>query len=156
MIDSVPFSLLGILVTKLIRPDLTIEDIATALSPMAEQQQDIPAELILCMLGSSVTWITYGSIMESRFGATLGKMAMRIEIISADGKRPTVRQTILRNLIRPIELSSRIIIIFTIAMMLLTRTHQRLGDIMARTVVIEKVRLPHSDDSQPPPEEPPE
>ena len=151
IIDWVPFSLLGILVLKVISPDLTIEDITAAF--MAEQQ-NIPVEPVLCMLGSLAAWVIYGSIMESRFGATLGKMAMRLEVTSADGKGPTIRQAILRNLIRPIELSWPIII-FTMAVPLLMRTRQRLGDIMARTVVVEKVRSLNSDDSQKPREEPP-
>ena len=151
IIDSVPFLILASIVFAAIRPDLTAED----LEAVMYQQQDPPPELILCVLGSLVVWVIYCSIMESRFGATLGKMAMRLEVTSADGRRPTIRQAVLRNLIRPIELSSWLILIFTIAMSVLTRTHQRLGDIMARTVVVEKVRLPHSDGSQPPRQERP-
>jgi len=151
IIDWVPFSLLGLLVTRVVRPDLTMDDITAAI--MAHDS-DIPFEPVLCMLGALMVWVIYGSIMESRFGATLGKMAMRIEVTSADGTRPTIRQTILRNLIKPIELSWPILIV-TMAIPLLTRTHQRLGDIMARTVVIEKLRSPNSDDSQKAGEEPP-
>ena len=153
-IDSVPFSVLGVLATMAIRPDLTMENIATALATMAEQPQDTPIELVLCILGSSVMWITYGSIMENRFGATLGKMLMRLEVTSADGRRPTIGQAILRNLIRPIELSWPILI-FTIAMPLMMQTRQRLGDIMAKTVVVEKVRLLNPGDSQQSGEDPP-
>jgi len=111
IIDYVPFLLLASMALVALRPDLTTEDL-TAI--MAQEQQNIPLEPILCVLGSLVAWVVYGSIMESRFGATLGKMAMRLEVASADGKKPTVRQAILRNLIRPIELSWPIII-FTMA-----------------------------------------
>ena len=151
IIDYVPFLLLASLVLVAIRPDLTTEDITAA---FMSEQQSIPIEPVLCVLGSLVAWVIYGSIMESRYGATLGKMAMRLEVTSADGKGPTIHQAILRNLIRPIELSP-LIIIFTMAIPLLTRTRQRMGDIMARTVVVEKVRSLDSDDSQKAREEPP-
>jgi len=151
IIDYVPFLLLASMALVALRPDLTTEDL-TAI--MAQEQQNIPLEPILCVLGSLVAWVVYGSIMESRFGATLGKMAMRLEVASADGKKPTVRQAILRNLIRPIELSWPIII-FTMAIPLMMRTRQRLGDIMAKTVVVEKVRLLNPDDSQQSGEDPP-
>jgi len=150
IIDYAPFLFLASITLVVVRPDLTTED----LKAIMDQQQSIPLEPVLCVLGSLVAWVVYGSIMESRFGATLGKMAMRLEVTSADGRPPTIRQAVLRNLIRPIELSWPIII-FTIAIPLLMRTHQRLGDIMARTVVVEKVRLPDSGDPRQSGEDPP-
>jgi uncharacterized RDD family membrane protein YckC len=92
--------------------------------------------------------------MEIVFGATLGKMAMKLEVMSADGTKPTIIQLVLRNLIRPIEMSL-LIIVFTIAATFLTRTRQRLGDMMARTVVVEKLRSPNPDDAQENLDEPP-
>lgn len=150
IIDYIPFLLLASMALVVLRPDMTTEDVQALMN----QQQNIPLEPVLCVLGSLVAWVVYGSIMESKFGATLGKMAMQLEVTSADGRKPTVRQAILRNLIRPIELSWPIII-FTLAIPLLMRTHQRLGDIMARTVVVEKGRLANPDDSQQSRQEPP-
>jgi len=150
IIDYLPFLLLASLVLVAIRPDLATEDITAIMV----QERNIPLEPVLCVLGSLAAWVIYGSIMESRFGATLGKMAMRIEVTSVDGRNPTIRQAVLRNLIRPIELSWPVII-FTLAIPLLMRTRQRLGDILARTVVVEKMRLPNSDDSQKTRSEPP-
>jgi uncharacterized RDD family membrane protein YckC len=153
VIDFAPFLLLASLALVAINPNMQPEDIQELQALMSEQQ-NIPFEPLVCMLGSLVAWVIYGSIMESKFGATLGKMAMGIEVTSIDGKKPTVRQAVLRNLIRPIEMRWPIIII-TIAISLLTRTRQRLGDMLGRTVVVEKRRLPSSDDSQETKSEPP-
>jgi uncharacterized RDD family membrane protein YckC len=154
LIDSAIFSILAILAITLVRPDMTADDIYEGLWALIDQQ-DAPIELLLCTLGSTVLWVIYGSIMEGVFGATLGKVAMRLKVTSADGTKPTMRQAILRNLIRPVELS-RPIIIISVFIPLLTQTRQRVGDIVARTVVVEKATRPNPDDSSHASEDPPE
>jgi uncharacterized RDD family membrane protein YckC len=67
-------------------------------------------------------------------------MAMKLEVVSIDGQRPAIQQVIIRNLIRPIEISLLPVLIITVSLSFLTRTRQRLGDLPAKTVVVEKRR----------------
>ncbi|MBT3198426.1 MAG: RDD family protein [Phycisphaerales bacterium] len=142
LVDWIPFSVLGLIAIKYTHQDMTIEEIASAMMPT--NQENFQVEMLLYMVAAMIAWIIYGAIMECRFGATLGKMLLRLEVTSADGTRPTARQAILRNLIKPIEIQWPICI-FTVAIPLMNRTRQRLGDIMARTVVVEKQRAPIDD-----------
>ena len=149
VIDGTPFFLTGLMVLFSIRPDL-----ATEFQTMPRQGQEMSIEMRLWMLGSSLAWFIYGSIMEAKYGATLGKMAMKIETVSADGKKLTVSQALARNFIRVVEVMF-VIILFTLAIVLITRTHQRIGDLMARTVVVAKTRTATPDNPTDTQDEPP-
>jgi len=142
IIDWVPITFIASISLVIFSPNLnlTADKAIEMLRP--DQQHTIPVEIVVAMVGSFAAWIVYGSIMESKFRATLGKMAMKLEVISLDGERPTIRQAIMRNLIRPIEICILPIMIITSAMSLMTRTRQRLGDLIARTVVVEKTASP--------------
>ncbi|MDP7287481.1 MAG: RDD family protein [Phycisphaerae bacterium] len=140
LIDWIPITFLASIALVILKPDLnpTVDELMEMFGP--EGQRNIPIELIMCRVGSFVVWIAYGSIMEHRFGATLGKMAMKLEVVSIDGQRPAIQQVIIRNLIRPIEISLLPVLIITVSLSFLTRTRQRLGDLPAKTVVVEKRR----------------
>jgi uncharacterized RDD family membrane protein YckC len=143
--DFLPIVFMASIVLTIANPDLimTLDDTQEMVSEMFSEQQpqSIPTELVLSIIGIFVVWVMYGSIMEFKFGATLGKRAMKLEVVSLDGKRPSICQVLLRNLIRPIEMIAPILVI-TVSLTFLTRTHQRLGDLIARTVVVEKTRNP--------------
>lgn len=79
------------------------------------------------------TYVLYCIIMELRFGATLGKMAMRLRVVAVGGARPTVRQTILRNAWKVPEIAGVLLMVFP----LFTRFRQRIGDKFAGTAVVE-------------------
>ena len=150
LVDWIPFSILGLVAIKYTHQDMTIEEIASAMMP---NQEGFQVEMLLYMVGAMIAWVIYGAIMECLLGATLGKMLLRLEVTSSDGKRPTARQAILRNLIKPIEIQWPICV-FTMIIPLMNRMHQRLGDIMARTVAVEKQRAP-IDDAQETGQDPP-
>jgi uncharacterized RDD family membrane protein YckC len=145
IVDFLPFMVIASIIVTIMRPDLTAEDLPNLFD--ANQPLDIPIEMLLAGIGSTIAWIIYGTIMETRYSATLGKMLMKIEVVSGDGTPPTFRQAIMRNLIKPIELNWPIIVI-TMIIPIMTRTHQRLGDIMARTIVVNKTHSPVSDNQQ--------
>ena len=83
-------------------------------------------------------YAAYSFIMELLFGATLGKMAMRLRVVGTDGRKPTLREVALRNVSKIPELSSLILLVFIV----LTRYRQRLGDKIAWTAVIDATYLP--------------
>jgi len=153
IIDQMPFSILSMVICGILRPDLTPEEIVSILTA---NRSHLPAEPVLCVLGATAAWVIYGAAMEARFGTTLGKMVMRLEVVSSLGKKPKIHQAILRNLTKPIELIPYMLI-FTMAVPLLSRSRRRLGDFMARTAVVDKrppVEADEMQDSTAPPPPP--
>ena len=101
-----------------------------------------------------LSWF-YGAFCESRFnGRTLGKMIFRLRVISTDGRPINAMQAVLRNLLRLADMGALlslqifgeelppafVIPTFSIglATMMFTRHYQRLGDLVAGTIVISE------------------
>lgn len=68
-------------------------------------------------------------------GQTLGKRLLGLRVIDADGRRVTLPQIVVRNLLRPVDLLPAFYLVGGVTAWL-QRHHQRLGDLAARTLVI--------------------
>lgn len=79
-------------------------------------------------------------------GQTLGKRLLGLRVIDAEGRRVTLPQIIVRNLLRPVDLLPAFYLVGGVTCWL-GRHHQRLGDLAARTIVIraEAVTVPDVD-----------
>ena len=75
-------------------------------------------------------------MLESIFGASIGKLVFRMRVIMADGSRPTGPAIIVRNLIRIPE--AWLLYIPAGISCLASSRRQRLGDHAARTVVVRR------------------
>ena len=75
------------------------------------------------------------------FYASLGKMICHLTIRGSHGAQPSFTSVLLRNLLRPIDMILAPLLI-TCAAMEWTAWHQRLGDLIGRTVVIKKLGRP--------------
>jgi uncharacterized RDD family membrane protein YckC len=64
----------------------------------------------------SLVGIIYKPLMEFRFGATLGKMAMRMKVVNLDYEAPSLQEVMLRNIFH--LLGSIFTLIFTISVYL--------------------------------------
>jgi uncharacterized RDD family membrane protein YckC len=62
------------------------------------------------------------------WGASIGKMAEGLTIMTTNGKKPTISQLVIRNI--PM-------IIFVVEILRLNQGKQRLGDVWARTEVVK-------------------
>ena len=94
-----------------------------------------PESKILIWWGFSIlTHTTYTLVMELLTRRTIGKVLLRIYLMAETGRAPNYRQIFVRNILRLIELMPQFWI-FGI-LVLLSRNHQRIGDIFARTVVV--------------------
>ncbi len=101
----------------------------------------------------------YHGLMEYRFGATLGKMIFRLRVVGDGGARVNVRGAALRNIVRMIEVHYYPLLPLLLLFCLLNPHRQRLGDMMARTTVIDTAQSlppemvqtsePNEPDSQP-------
>ena len=88
------------------------------------------------------TYIFYGVLMEWRFGWTIGKRLMQMRVLGDEGTAPKLREAVLRNLTKMIELSVIaapqlwIVGVLMVLFPIITRYNQRLGDMMGRTSVV--------------------
>jgi len=88
------------------------------------------------VIATLCTYMVYGIVMEARFAATVGKMLFRIRVAAGDGQRPGLREVVLRNVVKMLELFPMLWLLLLVP--LLNPARQRLGDILARTVVLER------------------
>ncbi len=88
----------------------------------------------------------YGAICESTTGTTLGKRILHLRVVGDDFLRCSVRTMVIRNLLRIVEFQFLPLALLVI----LTPSRRRLGDVFARTLVVE-TRVPshpHSDSNE--------
>ncbi|MET4080533.1 putative RDD family membrane protein YckC [Pedobacter sp. UYP30] len=91
------------------------------------------------MIGFLVVFIFYDLVCELTMnGQSVGKKIMKIRVISLTGSQPTLSQYLLRWLFRIIDFS--IVFGFGVVAVLavaFTEKHQRIGDMIAKTIVIK-------------------
>jgi uncharacterized RDD family membrane protein YckC len=83
----------------------------------------------------------YGMTLETLWsGQTVGKRALGLRVIQESGVRIGVYQALLRNLARPLD---RLPLLYAVGGLaaLLSRSQQRLGDMLAGTLVVRERRL---------------
>src|SRR2546423_928380 len=83
----------------------------------------------------ALLWVTYYIVLEGLFGATLGKRLAGLRVIAREGRRISRQAAILRNVARLLDVLPVLYLLGGI-LTLTSRQHQRLGDRLARTLVI--------------------
>lgn len=98
-----------------------------------------------------VELLTYHILMEGLLGRTLGKLALGVRVVRADGGPPTWRHVIVRNLLRPLDMFPFPLMYLVAApppgligllLILVTRRNQRLGDLVGGTTVVRSGQRP--------------
>jgi uncharacterized RDD family membrane protein YckC len=79
-------------------------------------------------------WFVAFPLAEGYTGQTLGKKLVGTRVWDKNDKKPTVLQSILRHLLDVIDYC----VIFGILVASLTKKRQRIGDLVANTIVIKK------------------
>jgi uncharacterized RDD family membrane protein YckC len=87
----------------------------------------------LWMLGAVLFYILHTLLGEALAGRTVGKLALGLRTIGIDGRRPTFTAVLLRNVFRVIDVFPGLPLVLLI---LFSPLRQRLGDVVAGTVVI--------------------
>ena len=90
--------------------------------------------------------ILYYVIQESAFASTAGKRLLRLRVVGLDGDPPSIQKSIIRNLLRPVDWLPLLYILGLLTIVISSKK-QRLGDIVAGTVVT----LAPEKDINPPP-----
>ncbi len=83
-----------------------------------------------------IVWCVYFPVIESIQGQTLGKLLLGLRVVTKNGRRISLGQAFLRHLVDiPEFFFFGLVAIITIKN---TPNHQRLGDLWANTIVIDK------------------
>ena len=133
--------------------------LATFMGPGMSQLVDLISGLATALfaIGGFLTMWFYGAVMETRYnGQTYGKMITNIRSISSDGSAIDGTQATLRNFFRLMDVSPIIplttmfgaeavpfpVPLFSIGLicMILSHRYQRLGDLVAGTIVVSEQR----------------
>ena len=99
-------------------------------------------------------FFAYFTLMEGFFGATAGKMIFKVKVLQEDGNPCGVGRAAVRNLLRFID---ALPFLYLVGFILITRSEkkQRLGDRVAKTVVVKPRPISYSYPPPPPPTYPP-
>lgn len=147
LIDLVPCGLISMAVFQ-------IEPISYEQMRELSEQRIIPTSLAYAVVATLLLHAAYAILMEYRFGATIGKMLFKLRVVGDEGAKPGIRQILLRNLVRIFSLSWLFGPPLMITLQILTRNRQRLGDILAKTAVIDTAFKPSDELSGEPHEQP--
>ena len=101
------------------------------------------AEAFLSTIGVySGIFFAYFALSEGIMGQSMGKWVLRIAVVGRDGRRPSILSVVLRNLLRPWPFLVPAAYLAGSLFLLLTATNQRLGDLLARTFVVDRPAEP--------------
>jgi uncharacterized RDD family membrane protein YckC len=98
--------------------------------------------------------LSYFPITEHLTGKTLGKKMAGLIVVDEEGQLPTVSQVVIRTLARLLEVNPLGGGLIAAIVVLVTKDHQRLGDLWAGTFVVRVDALRESRSTAPPPIEP--
>ncbi len=98
-------------------------------SSFSNPDELLNAPALLYMLGIYLLHVTIGELC---FRRSIGKALLGLQVLMIDGKSPTVAAILLRNLVHIPELLPGVLIVY----LLVSDTRQRLGDLLARTLVV--------------------
>ncbi|MHC4561498.1 MAG: RDD family protein [Planctomycetota bacterium] len=87
-----------------------------------------------------LAYAIYGTVMETAYGATLGKMAFRLHVRSIDRQPITVWQALVRNLLKVVVVIAMgpLALLLVVVLPVITVGRQWFGDILARTLVLQR------------------
>lgn len=95
----------------------------------------------LAVFSTFLISISYGILLEWFWhGQTLGKRALGLRVVDADGRRLQPAQIVIRNLMRALDSLPGLYLVGGAAV-LLTRHYQRLGDLVSNTVVVRRQQI---------------
>lgn len=103
-------------------------------------------DLLISWALCCVAFAAYCTFCEALFARTPGKAALCCCVVDEVGGRCGFSSILIRNAVRMVELFPLFQLWPTFILMLFTRNRQRLGDLLARTIVVEHARLSQTQD----------
>ncbi|MDQ7850319.1 MAG: RDD family protein [Armatimonadota bacterium] len=102
------------------------------------QLEGAPALLVTAVVTGVL--LAYFTFFETLFGATLGKVSAGIRVRRLGGGRITLGAALLRNLLRALDGLG--VYLVGAVLIMVTKQRQRLGDLAARSVVVQRPTAP--------------
>ncbi len=90
----------------------------------------------------AAAFIVYATVFECWWRATPGKRLLRMCVLAESGGRCGFMRIVVRNVLRGVEFFPFLDLLPTLVLIFLTKNHQRLGDLMGRTVVVQRMSEP--------------
>ncbi|MFP3938017.1 MAG: RDD family protein [Phycisphaerae bacterium] len=134
-IDVLPFHVLGGLLMLTQVPLEQMRDVENIWT--TAQEYSMTAGSAYVLISVILLYIAYCTLMELRFTATLGKMAMGLRVCGNNGERPDLRGVIVRNISKIIETLWLMPIPVLLLWPLFNPFRQRIGDVLGRTAVVD-------------------
>jgi uncharacterized RDD family membrane protein YckC len=112
----------------------------------ATAKSGVPAWLAVTLLIVLFAGLPFGYfiLLEWRYGATLGKRAMRIRVLTEHGAPIGLRESVTRNLLRIVDLLPAGYALGAIVALVSPRS-QRLGDMAAGTIAVRIGKVPRAE-----------
>jgi uncharacterized RDD family membrane protein YckC len=147
LIDLLPLSLLTAAVLRIGWFDAWEQLASWAVDPRLARFGLPDQAALTWWLLTAALYAVYAVVMELATSATVGKMLVRIKVVSRNGHRPAAWQILLRNLLRLVELMPPFWVLGFLVV--LSQNRQRTGDVLANTLVVRRT-VRQSDTGQPP------
>lgn len=112
---------------------------ADVASQMVFLSEEIGNQALARYVAILAGFITYTIIFEAWWAATPGKRLLRCRVVAEQGGPCKLGQVVLRNVLRCVELFPGLSLLPTLILIPLTRNRQRVGDLLARTVVVAEL-----------------
>ena len=143
-IDLLPFSLAAALILRINWFAAFPQLLRWALEPRINDSGLPDAPIVYWWCLSLGGYALYSLAMELLTRRTVGKVLMRVELLSEAGTPPAAWQIVVRNLFRLVELIPPFWILGFLVV--LSRNRQRVGDIFARTIAVRRAPVPADND----------
>jgi uncharacterized RDD family membrane protein YckC len=137
VIDALPFSVAAALVLRVSWIEAGGQIVAWAVDPQINESGLPGLAYVLWWFLAAGGYTVYSFVMELVAGRTVGKVLLRLRIMTDTGRRPVRWQLVVRNLMRIVEVMPPFWILNFLV--LLSRNRQRAGDIFAGTVMVRWV-----------------
>lgn len=118
---------------------------------------ELAAVMTPVIYGGLVLYGLWCMIWELATGSTPGKLVFKCRVLGINGQRALPRQIVIRNLARVVEcsLGAPLLVLTLMCMAMLTRNRQRIGDLIADTLVVEPGEHPKDGEEKDPGDSPP-
>ncbi len=142
LIDLVPFAAVWTYAMYLMTlKEVSFLEVLATVGRVWMQQESMPEEMAYAWVFAMLPYLAYCMLLERRFSATVGKRLLGLKVVGEQSAKPDMRAIFLRNVVRVVELTWLLTVWLLLPLLLLiplfTRYHQRLGDMLSRTAVID-------------------
>jgi uncharacterized RDD family membrane protein YckC len=118
-----------------------INEIQDSVALGVQPRVTAPVQVLLIWVYFCLMYTGYCLVFESISQSTPGKRLMGCEVLSESMEKPNRVQIVVRNVMRLVELEKHLLIWPFLLMVFFTRNRQRFGDLVARTVVVERCEI---------------